>query len=62
MSDLTQNQKRDDAGGMRQFPMIRQSITMQPNGLRHLTMIGAARGFCAQNTHLPPWPLNSINE
>jgi hypothetical protein len=29
---------------MRQFQMMNQSITMQPNGLRHLTMIGAARG------------------
>jgi hypothetical protein len=62
IGEVVQNQKRGGVGGMRQFQMMNQSITMQPNGLRHLTMIGAARGGCAQNTHLPPWPLNSINE
>ena len=62
IGEVVQNQKRGGVGGMRHFQMMNQSITMQPNGLRHLTMIGATRGFCAQNTHLPPWPLNSINE
>ena len=44
IGEVVQNQKRGGVGGMRQFQMMNQSITMQPNGLRHLTMIGAARG------------------
>jgi hypothetical protein len=42
--------------------IMRQSITMQPNGLQCLTMIAAARGFYAQNIHLPPSRQNSINK
>jgi len=62
IGQVVQNQKRGGVGGMLQFQMMNQSITMQPNGLQRLTMIGAARGFCAQNIHLPPSRQNSINK
>jgi len=62
IGEVVQNQKRGGVGGMRQFQMMNQSITMQPNGLQCLTMIATARGFYAQNIHLPSSRQNSINK